>query len=1262
MATISMIVRVAANMAELKRNVAEGVDVINTTTASMQKMVSAFQGEKLIQHAHNYAAAIHQVGGVERLSAQEKERVNAVMTRALEKYQLLGKQAPSAMVAIANATRQTEPPTNALTARLVALGSAAGTFLGNVAFQAVSSLARATGSLVVEGLRMPIITESFTRLATSIGQSGDAMLRTTRTATKGLISDLDLMQASNKAMLLGLPVTAAEMGTLGEAAMKLGRAMGLDAKQSLDDLITALGRSSPMILDNLGLTVRVGEANERYAEKLGKAAAQLTDAERKTAFYEAAMAAARAKADALGDSHVTLMDSIGQAWVSVQNSFRNAGQNIEAMYQGIGRALSANGMAMAGYSEALIQHNLSLEENAKKSREQFAASRAKFLQLQQETQATATYTEQLAAVRAEVDKLAPETVKQILAAKTLGVETADLVKQFKVSEAALKLVSENTKVTTVATAALDKQAAQLRQTMNWLGEEYMKLDAEAHALNEHVRALADGHEAAAAAAGMSAEQHARLRQEMVQLLVPTNELVRGEGGLWSLSRVIEAGSTSIDHFTAESHRASEQLIEAADATQTWRGQLDDWAKSLTQLAQVSGDSFGGMLQDIAQIVVSYNMASKAADDFAAATTKSGKALALVQGATAVWGATEGGGGKGILGGAASGAAMGAAFGPWGMAIGAAGGALTGVFRNIFGKSEGRQQLEDANAEIKKLQDELLKTHGSIENIITVGGSAGDALAAAWGSQNRAGLEHFKQLLDEFNSTIEDSKAFVSELPGLLNDVTKSGQLASAELLNMVHRLDDMGQMTDEINGFIRASVEQGVTGIAGFLRAGAQAYNDLGVKRVKLADLEAELAKAEGDRKKQLKLQIADLNIEIQRQNELIRVTAITSQASADAFSGALLASFNELQQRGMTVTDALKVIAPAVDDLGMHLTQAGLTGGAAFDQLRYFVHLAQDEITGPALNAVGSLNQAFVGLHNAGLLTQDMFGGLAAQVAQTHARIVAQGHDGEAALRLMQPTLQTIWQLQQDFGYQVDDSTQRLLNQAVQAGIVGDKHRSVQDKMAKGIERLVQLMEAFLKQLGIDVPAAAATAGKSMDAAGQMAEDAFLAAKLAVERANLEMAKPIIKTITIQESRMSPSWDEDSGSVSRGMGATFEEFLPDFVRRNPGDEGRAREAYESHAGRFIPWHTWRTAHSGLFLASDEVPILAQMGEGILSRRGMDALGGPGVLESLNSGRGRGDTPIVIHVHAALDVDGERMARKVVKSMPIVLSRAGVVR
>jgi hypothetical protein len=66
------------------------------------------------------------------------------------------------------------------------------------------------------------------------------------------------------------------------------------------------------------------------------------------------------------------------------------------------------------------------------------------------------------------------------------------------------------------------------------------------------------------------------------------------------------------------------------------------------------------------------------------------------------------------------------------------------------------------------------------------------------------------------------------------------------------------------------------------------------------------------------------------------------------------------------------------------------------------------------------------------------------------------------------------------------------------------------------------------------------------------------------------------------------------------------------------------------HAGGSI-----RRAHEGMALASDEVPIIAQTGEGILSRKGMAAIGGEATLDRLNKGGGANQqavniTPILV--------------------------------
>lgn len=109
MADPSMVIRIAANIAELKKNLAEGKAQIETTTAAMSKLASSLLGDKLIQAAHNVTAAVDKIGGAGKLTRAEMDRVNTTVEKALEKYRALGQEAPAAMVALADATKKIPP-------------------------------------------------------------------------------------------------------------------------------------------------------------------------------------------------------------------------------------------------------------------------------------------------------------------------------------------------------------------------------------------------------------------------------------------------------------------------------------------------------------------------------------------------------------------------------------------------------------------------------------------------------------------------------------------------------------------------------------------------------------------------------------------------------------------------------------------------------------------------------------------------------------------------------------------------------------------------------------------------------------------------------------------------------------------------------------------------------------------------------------------------------------------------------------------------
>jgi len=119
-------------------------------------------------------------------------------------------------------------------------------------------------------------------------------------ASQGTIPQVEALAIANRALSFGVVETADEMADLTQIAIALGRAQGLDAAVAVSDLTTALSRQSPMILDNLGITIKAGDANKAYAATIGKSTDELTAEERAIAFRTAALEKGRAVVTAMG--------------------------------------------------------------------------------------------------------------------------------------------------------------------------------------------------------------------------------------------------------------------------------------------------------------------------------------------------------------------------------------------------------------------------------------------------------------------------------------------------------------------------------------------------------------------------------------------------------------------------------------------------------------------------------------------------------------------------------------------------------------------------------------------------------------------------------------------------------------------------------------------------------------------------------------------------------------------------------------------------
>lgn len=181
---------------------------------------------------------------------------------------------------------------------------------GAVAFGALSA---ASAKLIKNSADSLQIEESYRRMTEQAGISADELLKQLQRTSAGTVSATDLMLASNRAMALGVGEDMETVTQLMEIARLKGRSLGLTTTQAFNDIVTGIGRGSPLILDNLGITIKLGEAQQMYADKLGVTVAELTDAQKKQSLLNAVMTEGNKEVAEAGELQVSAAEKLQTA-------------------------------------------------------------------------------------------------------------------------------------------------------------------------------------------------------------------------------------------------------------------------------------------------------------------------------------------------------------------------------------------------------------------------------------------------------------------------------------------------------------------------------------------------------------------------------------------------------------------------------------------------------------------------------------------------------------------------------------------------------------------------------------------------------------------------------------------------------------------------------------------------------------------------------------------------------------------------------------
>jgi len=193
--------------------------------------------------------------------------------------------------------------------------STIGATAGIVAFAAAAKKAfdMAQAGAAVEQTR-----ESFDRLGVSLDDLRAKSLGTVDDMTL-MSSTLTLTAGASEELQGHLLGAAPQLLEIAKAANALNPALG-DTSFMYQSIATGVKRASPLILDNLGIMVKVGEANERYAAQVGKTVEQLTAEEKQIALLNATLEAGNRLIEQSGGSAASAGDAYAQLGTYVKNS------------------------------------------------------------------------------------------------------------------------------------------------------------------------------------------------------------------------------------------------------------------------------------------------------------------------------------------------------------------------------------------------------------------------------------------------------------------------------------------------------------------------------------------------------------------------------------------------------------------------------------------------------------------------------------------------------------------------------------------------------------------------------------------------------------------------------------------------------------------------------------------------------------------------------------------------------------------------------
>ena len=221
-------------------------------------------------------------------------------------------------------------------------------------------------------------------------------------ATNAQINFQDAAQAAAIGTAAGL--NPGQLNALGKAASDLSVSLGRDVTDSFNRLIRGVTKAEPELLDELGIILRLKDAQEEYGRMIGKSANELTQFEKSQAVANKVLQEASRVAGQTPPGVVNPYNQLGKAFDDILIKIKGiadavAGPLASVLTRTPSLAIAAFGLLLTGPLKALGFNFKEIASNASDSAKVQSAAAAKAREAYKN--ATLSIKEQTAAIRAQ---------------------------------------------------------------------------------------------------------------------------------------------------------------------------------------------------------------------------------------------------------------------------------------------------------------------------------------------------------------------------------------------------------------------------------------------------------------------------------------------------------------------------------------------------------------------------------------------------------------------------------------------------------------------------------------------------------------------------------------------------------------------------------------------------------------------------------------------------------------------------------------------